>query len=89
MHCVRGRMFDVAVDLRRESATFRQWIGGELEAGEPTGLFIPHGVAHGFLTLEPDTDVLYQFDRGIAPDLMRAFAGTTRRSTSIGRRRPP
>lgn len=67
VHCVRGRMFDVAVDLRRESATFRKWIGLELEAGKPTGLFIPPGVAHGFLTLAPDTDVLYQIDRVYRP----------------------
>ncbi len=67
VHCMRGRMFDVAVDLRRESATFRQWVGVDLEAGTPTGLLIPPGVAHGFLTLASDTDVLYQIDRVYRP----------------------
>lgn len=56
----RGRMFDVAVDLRPDSPTYRRWTGAELSAENLTGLFIPEGVAHGFLTLEPDTDVLYQ-----------------------------
>lgn len=57
---VRGRVFDVAVDLRRDSPSFRRWTGVELSAENLLGLFIPPGVAHGFLTLEPDSDVLYQ-----------------------------
>lgn len=56
----RGRVFDVAVDLRPDSPTYRRWTGAELSAENLAGLFIPEGVAHGFLTLEPDTDVLYQ-----------------------------
>ena len=56
----RGRVFDVAVDLRPDSPTYRRWTGAELSADNLVGLFIPEGVAHGFLTLEPDTDVLYQ-----------------------------
>lgn len=62
----RGRVFDVAVDLRPESPTHRQWIAEELSADNLTALYIPQGVAHGFLTLEADTDVLYQ----IAPAYM-------------------
>jgi len=57
---VRGRMFDVALDLRPASATYRQWVAEELSAENGRALLIPEGVAHGFLTLEPDTDVLYQ-----------------------------
>ncbi len=57
---VRGRMFDVALDLRPGSRTLRQWFGIELSADSARALLIPQGVAHGFLTLEPDTDVLYQ-----------------------------
>lgn len=55
-----GRIFDVAVDLRPESATYRRWVAAELSADNLAALFIPEGVAHGFLTLEPDTDVVYQ-----------------------------
>ncbi len=57
---VRGRIFDVALDLRPDSITFGRWTGAELDAAQGRALFIPEGVAHGFLTLEPDTDVLYQ-----------------------------
>ena len=57
---VRGRIFDVALDLRPDSVTFGHWTGAELDAAQGRALFIPEGVAHGFLTLEPDTDVLYQ-----------------------------
>jgi dTDP-4-dehydrorhamnose 3,5-epimerase len=64
---VRGRMFDVAVDLRPDSPTFRQWVGEELSADNGRALFIPQGVAHGFLTLEPDTDVLYQISPKFEP----------------------
>jgi dTDP-4-dehydrorhamnose 3,5-epimerase len=63
----RGRVFDVAVDLRPESATHRQWIGEELSADNLMALFIPEGVAHGFLTLEADTDVLYQIAPAYTP----------------------
>jgi dTDP-4-dehydrorhamnose 3,5-epimerase len=60
VRCVRGRIFDVAVDLRPDSPTYRRWVGAELSAENLRGLFIPEGVAHGFLTLAPDSDVLYQ-----------------------------
>src|SRR5688572_19636501 len=56
VHCVRGQIFDVAVDLRRESPSYRQWIGVELAPELRRLLFIPEGCAHGFLTLEPSTD---------------------------------
>jgi dTDP-4-dehydrorhamnose 3,5-epimerase len=67
VRAVRGRMFDVAVDLRPDSPTFRQWVGEELSADNARALFIPEGVAHGFLTLEPDTDVLYQISPRFTP----------------------
>jgi dTDP-4-dehydrorhamnose 3,5-epimerase len=59
VQCVRGRAYDVALDLRPESATYRRWIGFELSPDQPRSLFIPEGCAHGFLTLEADTDLLY------------------------------
>jgi len=63
----RGRVFDVAVDLRPGSPTHRRWTAAELSADNLVGLFIPEGVAHGFLTLEPDSDVLYQIAPAYQP----------------------
>lgn len=67
VRAVRGRMFDVAVDLRPASPTYLKWTAAELSADNARALFIPEGVAHGFLTLEPDTDVLYQISPKFAP----------------------
>jgi dTDP-4-dehydrorhamnose 3,5-epimerase len=67
VRCTRGRIFDVALDLRRDSTTFRRWFAVELDAARANALYIPSGVAHGFLSLEPDTDVLYQIDRPYRP----------------------
>jgi len=57
---VRGAVFDVVVDLRRDSPTFCKWYGAELSCDNGRALFIPRGCAHGFLTLADGTDVLYQ-----------------------------
>jgi len=62
-----GAIFDVAVDLRPESPAFRRWVGVELNATSMRGLFLPEGIAHGFLTLSDDTDVLYQMGRDHVP----------------------
>jgi dTDP-4-dehydrorhamnose 3,5-epimerase len=56
----RGRAFDVCVDLRPGSPTHRRWVGVELDAASARAVLIPEGIAHGFLTLEDDTDILYQ-----------------------------
>lgn len=63
----RGRILDVALDLRPDSPTHRRWTAAELSAENLAALFIPEGVAHGFLTLEPDTDVLYQISPAYRP----------------------
>ena len=63
----RGRIFDVAIDLRPASPTYRRWVAAELSAENLLALFIPEGVAHGFLTLEPDTDVIYQIAPAFRP----------------------
>ena len=67
VRAVRGRIFDVAVDLRPDSSTHRRWIASELSADNGAALLIPAGVAHGFLTLEDDTDVVYQISPAFEP----------------------
>ncbi|HZC43750.1 MAG TPA: dTDP-4-dehydrorhamnose 3,5-epimerase [Acidobacteriaceae bacterium] len=60
VRAVAGRIFDVAVDVRRSSAHFGQWVGFELSAEAPEMLWIPPGFAHGFLVLSESADVLYK-----------------------------
>lgn len=68
VRCIRGRIFDVAVDLRRESPTYGAWVGAELTAENGRQLFVPIGFAHGFLTLETDCEVVYKCSAVYAPD---------------------
>ncbi len=69
VQCLRGAIFDVAVDLRPSSPTFGRWAGATLRAEEPGGLFIPQGFAHGFLTLTDDTLVYYKITPAYVPGL--------------------
>ncbi|MBI5038100.1 MAG: dTDP-4-dehydrorhamnose 3,5-epimerase [Candidatus Kerfeldbacteria bacterium] len=63
-----GKVFDVIVDLRKDSETFCQWESFELSAENFNMLYIPRGFAHGFLTLEPHTEFLYKVDNPYAPE---------------------
>lgn len=68
-----GTIYDVAVDLRRDSATYGQWVAVELSAERGDALFIAEGLAHGFLTLEPGSNVLYQMGRPYVPGQARGL----------------
>ncbi len=71
IRCTRGRVFDVAVDLCPSSPTFRRWTGIELSAESCNAIFIPGGFAHGFLTLEDESDVWYQMAETYVAELSR------------------
>jgi dTDP-4-dehydrorhamnose 3,5-epimerase len=64
---VKGRIWDVAVDLRRDSPTYRKWVAEELSAESGTQILVPRGFGHGFCTLEPDTEVAYLVSDFYAP----------------------
>lgn len=73
VHCQRGRIFDVLVDVRRGSETFGKWCGFELAAESPSALVVPGGLAHGYLTLEDESQVVYQLSAEYRPDLQRVL----------------
>lgn len=64
----RGKVFDVAVDIRHGSPSFGKWVGRILSSDNWEQLYVPAGFAHGFVTLEPDTEFLYKVSAGYAPD---------------------
>ncbi len=73
VRCTRGAIYDVAVDLRPASPTRKQWLAVELTADNGRALYIPEGFAHGFQTLEDDTEVFYQISEFYFPELSRGF----------------
>lgn len=71
VRCTKGSIYDVAVDMRPGSTTFKQWTGAELTATNQRALYIPEGCAHGFLTLEDETEVFYQISEPYHPESAR------------------
>ncbi|MBU3170207.1 dTDP-4-dehydrorhamnose 3,5-epimerase [Clostridium estertheticum] len=60
VRCIRGGIYDVIIDLRADSKTYKEWIGVELTAEDRRMIYIPVGFAHGFQTLDDNTEVIYQ-----------------------------
>jgi dTDP-4-dehydrorhamnose 3,5-epimerase len=73
LRCVRGSIFDVIIDLRPESSTYMQWLGIELDAESYRMIYIPEGFAHGYLTLEDGTEVMYQVSEYYTPGFERGI----------------
>ena len=71
VRCQFGAIFDVILDLRRDSATYKKWVGVEISAENRKMLFIPEGCAHGFQTLTDGAEVFYLLSRGYAPEAAR------------------
>ena len=67
VRCTKGRAFDAAVDLRPDSPTFRQWFGIELTPENHKSVWVPRGCAHGWLSLDPETEVFYLTSREYVP----------------------
>lgn len=73
VRCTKGRIFDIAVDLREGSSTYKKWVGVELSEENKKQLLIPKGFAHGFITLTYDVEVQYQVDEYYAPECDRSI----------------
>jgi dTDP-4-dehydrorhamnose 3,5-epimerase len=73
VRCIRGSLWDVVLDVRPGSSTFGQWFGAELTAENRLAMYSPAGFAHGFLTLEPDTEAFYLASHAYAPEHERGI----------------
>jgi dTDP-4-dehydrorhamnose 3,5-epimerase len=73
VRCIKGSLWDVIVDLRPDSPTFLQWFGETLSAENRRMMFVPKGFGHGFITLEPDTEVIYLVTEFYSPEHERGL----------------
>ena len=73
VRCIRGAIYDVAIDLRPESPTYRQWTAVTLSAENHLAFYIPQGFAHGFQSLTDETEIFYQMSAVYAPDYARGL----------------
>jgi dTDP-4-dehydrorhamnose 3,5-epimerase len=73
VRCTRGRIYDVIIDLRADSPTFKQWLGVELTADNYTMLYVPENFGHGFLTLDDSCEVAYQVSEFHTPGAERGI----------------
>ena len=73
VRCIRGSVFDVVVDVRPESETYLQWYAVELSAANGRMIYVDQGLAHGFLTLEDDSEVTYPVSEFYTPDAERGI----------------
>ena len=73
VRCIKGEIFDVAVDLRKDSLTFSKWIGIILSEENKKSFYIPRGFAHGFCTISNKTEVLYKVDNYYSPEYERGL----------------
>lgn len=71
VRCTRGALYDVIIDLRQDSSTFKKWMAVELTSDNRHMLYIPEGFAHGFLTLTDNSEVFYQMSQSHVPDAAR------------------
>jgi dTDP-4-dehydrorhamnose 3,5-epimerase len=81
VRCTRGAIFDVIIDLRPDSATFKQWVSAELTEDNHRALYVPRGFAHGFQTLTNDAEVFYQM---AGPAVFSAAAGVRWNDPAFG-----
>lgn len=73
VRCTRGAIYDVIIDLRQDSPTFKQWLSVELSQANKLALYVPEEFAHGFQTLEDDSEVFYQVSQVYTPDQARGI----------------
>ncbi|WP_395306505.1 dTDP-4-dehydrorhamnose 3,5-epimerase [Enterobacter sichuanensis] len=73
VRCLRGSIYDIAVDIREKSPTFGKWVGVELSANNKKQIWIPEGFAHGFIALEDNTEILYKTNNFYSKDFERAI----------------